>query len=342
MHSHGPGFKTSGFYVLPTTSTTSFFTRTLFSDATNAQDSCIYLPNGTEFSVPTGSAPLYRLADNSAAPGTAPTYKDVDGVQRPGDGWWSSATVNTLPLRTDGETNRSIHLNRPFTNLAELGYVFRDTPWKSLDLVSSKSADAGLLDVFTLSEGEGAFPSVAGRVALNSPHQRIMQALIKDVASNPSSASPTYYSAADADTLATALTGSGTSEGYLYTSEMGPSTRTPVGISGLVVPTVSNPGELAGFLDQNQTGPAFVGSKAKRIKGEREGIVRALAGTTQGGTWNILIDVTAQVGRYPKGAKTQQDFLVLGEKRYWLSIAIDRFTGKIIGEQLEPVTRFDP
>ena len=44
-------------------------------------------------------------------------------------------------------------LNRPFRNVAELGYVFRDLPWKTLDFFTDKSADAGLLDVFTINDG---------------------------------------------------------------------------------------------------------------------------------------------------------------------------------------------
>jgi hypothetical protein len=38
----------------------------------------------------------------------------------------------------------------------------------------------------------------------------------------------------------------------------------------------------------------------------------------------------------PTGS-TMNDFIVEGEKRYWLHIAIDRYTGKIIDQQLEPV-----
>ena len=41
-----------------------------------------------------------------------------------------------------------IMLNRPFRNVAELGYAFRDLPWKTVDFFTDKSADAGLLDIF--------------------------------------------------------------------------------------------------------------------------------------------------------------------------------------------------
>ena len=70
-------------------------------------------------------------------------------------------------------------LNRPFRNVAELGYAFRDLPWKTLDFFTDKSADAGLLDIFTINDGTqvlngatvvGMAPpaTAAGSVNLNS------------------------------------------------------------------------------------------------------------------------------------------------------------------------------
>jgi hypothetical protein len=72
-------------------------------------------------------------------------------------------------------------------------------------------------------------------------------------------------------------------------------------------------------------------------KESREAIVRALSDSTQTRTWNLMIDVIAQSGRYPPTAKTLSDFVVEGEKRYWLHVAIDRFTGQVIDQQLEEV-----
>ena len=50
-----------------------------------------------------------------------------------------------------------------------------------------------------------------------------------------------------------------------------------------------------------------------------------------------MIDVIAQSGHYPPNASTLAGFVVEGEKRYWLHIAIDRFTGQIVDQQLEAV-----
>jgi hypothetical protein len=72
-------------------------------------------------------------------------------------------------------------------------------------------------------------------------------------------------------------------------------------------------------------------------KEARECIVRAFSDACQTRTWNLMIDVIAQSGRYPPTASTLSDFVVEGEKRYWLHVAIDRFTGEVIDQQLEEV-----
>ena len=50
-----------------------------------------------------------------------------------------------------------------------------------------------------------------------------------------------------------------------------------------------------------------------------------------------MIDVITQSGRYPPTASNLSQFVVEGEKRYWLHVAIDRFTGQVIGTELEEV-----
>ena len=64
---------------------------------------------------------------------------------------------------------------------------------------------------------------------------------------------------------------------------------------------------------------------------------RALADVATTRVWNLMIDVIAQSGRYPPAAKYLAQFMVDGESRYWLHIALDRFTGKILDVQLESV-----
>ena len=57
----------------------------------------------------------------------------------------------------------------------------------------------------------------------------------------------------------------------------------------------------------------------------------------------LLIDLDVQIGHYPPNAiqtgtaAALAQFDVEGEHRYWLHVAIDRYTGQVIDEQLEVV-----
>ena len=66
--------------------------------------------------------------------------------------------------------------------------------------------------------------------------------------------------------------------------------------------------------------------------------MRALVdvGTTR--TWNLLIDLVAQSGQFPPNSTGFPGFVVEGEKHYWLHVAIDRYSGKIIDSQLEVIS----
>ena len=50
-----------------------------------------------------------------------------------------------------------------------------------------------------------------------------------------------------------------------------------------------------------------------------------------------MIDVIAQLRHYPPDATTLNGFVVNGEQRYWVRVAIDRFTGKVLDKQIEVV-----
>jgi hypothetical protein len=52
----------------------------------------------------------------------------------------------------------------------------------------------------------------------------------------------------------------------------------------------------------------------------------------------LLIDVAVRSGDYkPNVPGLQNDFVVEGEQRYWVHVAIDRFTGQVIDKQIEVV-----
>jgi hypothetical protein len=74
-----------------------------------------------------------------------------------------------------------------------------------------------------------------------------------------------------------------------------------------------------------------------------ETIARALSELGQARTWNLMIDVIAQTGKYKPNAPdlSGNNFVVEGEKRYWLHIALGRdlVSGQVdvLGTQLEEV-----
>src|SRR5207244_3072141 len=122
------------------------------------------------------------------------TYADNDNITRPADAIYPGAASTTgasTPYYTISTSYHPIMLNRPFRNVAELGYAFRDLPWKTLDFFTDKSADAGLLDIFTINDGPavldgngnflsmGPIPSiVAGQLNANTAQSADLQSLL--------------------------------------------------------------------------------------------------------------------------------------------------------------------
>lgn len=115
----------------------------------------------------------YALSRNSSG-ATSESYKDSDGVLRIADSGLSTASYpQDTPYTTAGHRPRI--LNRPFRSVSELGYAFRDLPWKSLDFFTAKSGDAALLDLFSLTDAP-AFR--AGVLNLNTRNTAVLEAVL--------------------------------------------------------------------------------------------------------------------------------------------------------------------
>ncbi len=232
-----------------------------------------------------------------------PIVSDPDGTSRVADGYLSTEANPANPMWTSS-TARPVILNRPFRSVGELGCVFRDAPWKSVNFFSVDSGDAALLDLFCLEDA----PITAAKVNLNTPYQEVLRALLKGaIRDEMGSASP--LSEADATQIA----------------------------SDILAKTQATP-----FLNRaalvNQLSTTTVSATYPAIKSQREASIRALGSVMQGRTWNFLIDLIAQSGRFSPAATGLEQFSVEGERRYWLHVAIDRITGQIIETQLEPVS----
>lgn len=259
----------------------------------------------------------------NATPGTDVTYTDPDGVLRRADGAFADGELG-LPLINNNTPSRPIILNRPFRSVGELGYVFRGTPWKSLDFFTPESGDAALLDVFCIDEpAPGGI--TGGRVNLNTRQWPVLKALL--VGGGKLDDGTANLTGAEAEALARALvertSGTAATQGpLLYRSDL-------VGrnIGGT---------DFTGF--SADVGTHLTGPDAA-IKRRREAPVRALAdvGTTR--SWNFLVDVLAQSGRFPAGGGTGAgDFIVDAENRVWEHLAVDRTTAQIIARTHETVS----
>ena len=229
-------------------------------------------------------------------------YNDVDGVRRWGDARNSyKLTTPTSPLFGGESANRPVVLNRPFQSVGEMGYAFRDTPWKTLDLFSATSADSALLDLFTLNDS----PILAGRVNPNTPYPQVLAALISGA--NESTANGNI----------------------------------PKGTAMTIAQAITNITATTPFVTRADLVNAFMTNSTitsmSTIKTEEEAAVRAIAESSNTRTWTFLVDVIAQSGRYPTTASSLDNFVVEGERRYWLHISIDRYTGQVVDKQLEVV-----
>ncbi len=263
------------------------------------------------------------LFENAA--GLATRFEDPDGTLRIGDGGFSPSSnmkVPTTPLIADvaasnppsnENSSRPKVLDRPFNSVAEMGYVFRDGAWKTLNFSGTDSADAGLLDAFSLD----ATPMNAGRVSLNTRRPEVWTSVLtgsirKD--GDADAATSEESAAAFAEDFTNAMTGANS---------------TPMRNIAEFVTRKSDPTTLTVDL--------FETDKLRSLKPYREAAVRSLSENMQSRTWNLMIDCVAQTGRFPRSASSLSDFIVEGERRYWLHIALDRYTGEIIDESIEAI-----
>ncbi len=185
-----------------------------------------FLPNTTGFVPPntvSGTPEDWSVNSSAqvAAAGETATfyyYADPDGVVRPADGVYGNAfpaatatgdgmmLFGTSATPSGGPTanyavgdkagnvqhgRRPVILNRPFRSVGELGYVFRDLPFKTLDFFSPSSADGGLLDVFSITDEPKV---VAGRVNVSNASYPVLQALLS--LASKKDLDPNYYMSA--------------------------------------------------------------------------------------------------------------------------------------------------
>jgi hypothetical protein len=300
-------------------------------------------------------------------------YADPDGIVRPGNDccWdvsnsytWNANTSQWVPAINDGVSQlpggyslttgagpnpkqamgrRPLVLNRPFRSVGELGYAYRDLPFKTLDFFTSYSADAALLDVFSVTDQPAV---VAGQIDPNTAPAPVLQAILSGAGKQE--ALPSYDIAAEAAAISGSISafnaaapGSFANRADLVTKlgvqfQLGTYSAGNYTNGGKILQSGTSSIILQGFSASSNS------SADQTDKTYLEAPVRALADVTNTRTWNLMIDVIAQTGSFvPDAPKSpgalNSSFVVQGERHYWLHIAVDRFTGKVIDQQLEPV-----
>ena len=288
--------------------------------------------------------PATLCINAGASTSTRTGYADNDGIFRPADAIYPDPSVGTTgsstPYYTTSTDYHPIMLNRPLRNVAELGYAFRDLPWKTVDFFTDKSADAGLLDIFAINDGGQRFDTsgltplgmvlptmAAGSLNLNSlyldPNTSTLAPVAQPVLAGAiwdeiSSSAVTATGSGDqtAQTMASRIVSATSTTPMKNRSEL--ITRSGLPLTILPLPTTSQ---------SNQT-----------VKARREAVPRAMTSVSQTRVWNVLIDVVAQSGHYkPNAQSLQNDFIAEGEQHYWVHVAIDRFTGEVLDKQIEVV-----
>ena len=212
-------------------------------------------------------------------------------------------------------------MDHAFSNVGEFGYgiVTSVAGLPTLDFRTAASSDAPALDFFGYNPVSSSYPR-AGIVNLNTKNAAVLAAIIKGAA--PTDGAITYVSQTAATNAAQAIVGA-----------------TDPNAGGVPALTRADVARLAGVA----------GGQIGASEEQKETIARALAEVGQTRTWNLLIDVIAQTGRYAPGtngvanASNADKFTVEGEKRYWLHIALGRdlVSGNVdvLGTQLEEVTQ---
>ena len=223
----------------------------------------------------------------------------------------SSGVFANRPLRSVGELSYGYNLLDAINNHNGGNYLtdFKD-PYDS-----TTNPDPALLDFFTYNTA----PVRSGIVSLNTRQPPVLAAILKGAIYNKNNNDADYSSGV------VGMPGVNTAGANLDATN---AANTIVNVADAT--HALSRADLARLASAVTTSP-FTSEEA------RDTIARALSEVVQTRTWGLLIDLVAQTGHYTPNATGLADFVVEGEKRYWLHIAIDRFDGTIVGQQLEEV-----
>jgi hypothetical protein len=225
-----------------------------------------------------------------------------------------------------------IVIDYAFSTTAELGYGLKtEENFTPLDLHTSGNNDSALMDFFTYNPVDHSYPRL-GIVNLNTRNVPVLAAILQITlkknfdtfpAPSPSPTPAVIHSEAMAAAQAIVNTTSVAGGAAVNRSDIARLTNA--------------------VITANAISTVGANSSAEETDKCYEAVSRALSEVGQARTWNLLIDVIAQTGKYKPNAPdlSGNNFVVEGEKRYWLHIALGRdlVSGQVdvLGTQLEEV-----
>jgi hypothetical protein len=241
-------------------------------------------------------------------------YNPSTGIQDPITG-----LTKTTPTFTP------ITLDHAFTTVGEFEYGLRpEFPSNRFQRLNFNGAtsNASVLDFFTYNPVGHAYPRL-GIANLNTKNEAVMAAILQSALKRDvdQSALPNPFpivSSSEAALAAHDIVMATAGEPAVNRADIG-------GLTGVAAARIGNPTGCTGECQEKVP----------------EAIARALSELGQARTWNLMIDVIAQTGRYAPNAQALTDFTLEGEKRYWLHIALGRDLVSaqvdVLGTQLEEV-----
>jgi hypothetical protein len=273
---------------------------------------------------------------DTSAPAARQTHTTIIEYDRFGTagyvlGWENGDTIDphastalNKPTPTPGPS--PIVLNHAFTTAADFGYGLKTVEsFTPLDLHTSGSNESALLDFFTYNPVDHQYPRL-GIVNLNTRNVPVLAAILKSALKRDVDATPTP------NPLPTVTQSEAMNAAQAIVNETSASGRAAINRGDI--------SRLTSVAASWITNPGYTGEELQKLP---ETIARALAEITQARTWTLMIDVIAQTGNYKPNAPDLSggNFVVQGEKRYWLHIALGRDlvsgTVDVLGTQLEEV-----
>jgi len=282
-------------------------------------------------------------------------YRDPDGVvrrasgayQRDGIGMMTHEDTITGQVEAASDyKSRPIVLNRPFESLGELAHVFRDIPFRDIDLLNPESADRFLLNIFCLnSNAEYKSPQLrAGRININTASAEVLSTLFaqaaidynEDLSINEQTAQELGQRLYEYIHEEEATDGNGGENLILDLSEFVGRLDGDTTINGQHTQETLMQ-QLAEIFAEEQVDSKNSVNLNEVVTARKHVVARALTDNVTTRSWNFTIDLVVEEGQLSRNADSLSDFITQGSRRYWVHLSLDRLTGQILDRQIEQV-----